>query len=142
MKIGKWLGYISIMIAAVGLVGCGSIPKEQQKNYALVVSRVGGEYGSDMDAVPFSSTESTAMISYIDGRTIFPAKSSVNLAPGEYKIQLGMRCGSSTTCHPGDPYILNLEPGKRYVLKPNGNVYVSDRFSDRSNEALYRSARK
>lgn len=136
MKIGKLLGYISIMIVAVLLAGCGSIPEEQQKNYALIESKV-SEHGWDVDRLPSSSLEITAYVGYVDGKAIFPAKPSIDLAPGDYQIQLGMRCSNSATCGPGAPYNLALEPGKRYVLKPNGQVFVSDRFSSRKNEVLY-----
>lgn len=136
MKITNLLGILTAFGLVVGIAGCGGIPKEQQKNYALVESRV-SEYGSDMDSVPSSRQVNTSYISYVDGKAILPAWPSIDLAPGKYRIQLGIGCGNTATCRPGTPYDLNLEAGKRYVLKPSGIVFVSDRFANRSQEVRY-----
>lgn len=132
-----------LLLAGVAMfAGCAtsSLSPEEQKNYAFIESRISG-YGTDMDhdTYPCPPCAQTAFISWIDGRTRGFARPAVDLPPGNYKIQVGLRCESTVTCHPSAPYNLNVEAGKRYVLKPNGVVYVSDRFSDRSHETLYKS---
>ncbi len=131
MKIRNLLSYLSVAVFAVLLVGCESIPPEQQKNYALIESRI-GEYNGDMDANP---NQMVAYISYIDGRPRMSGP-EVNLAPGPYRLQVGLACGNTATCHPSRPYEIVAEAGKRYVLKPDG-VYVSDRFGSRQGEVRY-----
>lgn len=122
--------------------GCAtsSLPPEEQKNYALIESRI-SDYGTDMDhnTYPCPPCAQTAFISWIDGQTRGFARPAVDLPPGNYKIQVGLGCGNTVTCRPSQPYNLKVDAGKRYVLKPNGQVYVSDRSADRSRETLYKS---
>lgn len=138
-KVSKYLLLSGLTLFA----GCAtsSLKPEEQKNYAFIESKI-SDYGTDMDhnTYPCPPCASTAFISWIDGRTRGFATPVVDLPPGNYKIQVGLACGNTATCHPSQPYNLKVEAGKRYVLKPNGQVYVSDRFSDRSHETLYRSA--
>jgi hypothetical protein len=135
MRIVNFTSLISLLLATIVLVGCESIPPEQLKNYGLIESRI-GLHGMDMDTLPYNSLESVAYITYIDGRPKSGGP-SINIAPGEYQFQVGLGCNSTVTCRPGAPYKINVEAGKRYVLRPNG-VYVSDRFSSRKGEVLYR----
>jgi hypothetical protein len=131
-----------ILVGLVMFTGCATstLPPEEQKNYALIESKI-SDYGTDMDhnTYPCPPCAQTAFISLIDGKPRGFARPVVDLPPGNYKIQVGLGCGSTVTCHPSSPYTLNVEAGKRYVLKPNGVVYVSNRFSDRSHETLYKS---
>lgn len=131
MKIRNLLSHLYIAVFVGLLVGCESIPPEQQKNYALIESRI-GEFGGDMDA---NRNQMVAYISYIDGRPRI-AGSEINLPPGPYRLQVGLACGNTATCHPSRPYEIAVEAGKRYVLKPDG-VYVSDRFGSRQGEVCY-----
>lgn len=128
------------------MAGCVTpLPPEQQKNYALVVSEV-NEFGGDAerDVVPCPPCAMKAHVAWIDGKVLGQApgvtfsSDGTEFLPGAYKIQVGLRCGDTATCRPGPAYHLNLEAGKRYVLKPNNVVYVSDRFSNRSAEVPYK----
>ena len=124
MKINKILGAVSLIFAIFALAGCQSIPPEQLKNYALVVSRVPDGGG-------------VAPIAAQNGRTLFPAPSSVDVLPGEYQFQLGLGCSNTATCRRGSPINLVVEAGKRYAIE-SGRVMVSNRFEDRKNEVPYK----
>lgn len=134
---------LPFIIGIATLSGCASmgdgIPPEKLGEYAQIVSRV-GMYGSNMDTLPraLEGRENTAYISWINGKSIFPARASMNILPGEYDFQLGMRCDNSATCRPGQPYKLFVKAGYRYVLTPEG-VLVSDRIQPRNgaNEHRY-----
>ena len=126
MSFAKSLQYFLLALVAYILVGCSSIPPEQQKNYALIQSGV-------------AEGISSAPVAYINGHVQFPATSSANVLPGQYQFQLGLNCGNTATCHPSRPYELVVEAGKMYVLLAGGTVMVSDRFNPRKNEVLYRA---
>ncbi len=136
MKFRKILLFVSTVLLVAGVAGCQSIPPEQQKNYALVVSQI-GETGTDMDT---NKNQMVAYISYIDGKPQV-AGPEVDMAPGRYRFQVGIGCGNTATCRPGRPYDIEVEAGKRYVLKPDG-VYVSDRFGPRTGEVRYETYRQ
>lgn len=123
MKINKILGAASLIFAFVAVAGCQSIPPEQLKNYALIESHIRDGSG-------------VAYISYQNGRSLFPAKPSIDVLPGEYQFQVGLGCSNTTTCRRGSPINLVVVAGKRYALE-SGRVMVSDRFADRKNEVPY-----
>lgn len=124
MKINKILGAASLIFAIVAIAGCQSIPPEQLKNYALVVSRIPD--GAD-----------TAPIASQNGKNLFPAKYSLDLLPGEYQFQAAIGCSNTATCRRSSPINVVVEAGKRYVLE-SGRIMVSDRFTDRKNEVPYK----
>ncbi|MDO8990072.1 MAG: hypothetical protein Q7U91_10615 [Sideroxyarcus sp.] len=131
------------MIGVTALSGCAmmgdGIPPEKLGEYAQVASRIGLR-GSNMDTLPDSRRgfENTANISWINGKSIFPAREALNMLPGEYEFQVGIGCDNTATCRPGKPYKLVVKAGMRYVLTPNA-VYVSDRYVPRNKavEAVY-----
>lgn len=143
MSIKAMSVFVTMLISATVLSGCAmfsdGIPPEKLGEYALVVSRI-GDRGSNMDTLPSSMQgfENTAYISWINGKTLFPASSQKNMLPGEYEFQVGLGCGNSATCRPSRPYKITVKAGYRYVLTPEG-VYVSDRNTPRSknSETLY-----
>ena len=132
---------VSALFGVVVLVGCVGIPQEQLKNYALIESSI-SERGQNMDTAKPNSQgipESTAYISWINGRSVFPASPSKNVLPGEYEFSVGINCSNSGLCRPSPAITLKVKAGLRYVLTPNG-VLVSDRNlpRDKSTETLYR----
>lgn len=106
----------AVLIGMLSLSGCAmlgdGIPADKLGDYALVESDIG-------------------LISWINGKTVFPARGSMNMAPGEYDFQVGIGCSNTATCHPSRPYKLVVKAGKRYVLT-QGDVMVSDRFTPRA----------
>ena len=137
MKFSNLAGYLFVAMMAVTVVGCESIPPEQLKNYGLVQSSI-GVHGSDIDHLPPNYFENAAYISYVDFK-VNGGSANRNIAPGEYTFQVGLGCDNTATCRPSMPYKIKVEAGKRYVLKPGGLIYVSDRFASRKNEVLYRA---
>lgn len=107
----------SVLLAATVLAGCAmfgeNIPPEKEGDYALIVSDI-------------SDGGSTAYISYINGKTMFPARPSTNVLPGQYNFQVGIGCSNTATCRRSQPIIVEVKAGYRYRLTLNG-VYVSDR---------------
>ena len=134
---------VSSMIGLAALSGCAmmgdGIPPEKLGEYAQIVSRV-GLHGSNMDTQPraMSGLENTANISWVNGKSIFPAREKLNVLPGEYDFQVGLGCDNTATCRPGRVYKLVVKAGYRYVITPDA-VYVSDRTQPRtsSNERIY-----
>jgi hypothetical protein len=134
---------VSSMIGLTALSGCAmmgdGIPPEKLGEYAQIVSRVGLR-GSNMDTQPrsMSGIENTANISWVNGKSIFPAREKLNVLPGEYEFQVGLGCDNTATCRPGRAYKLVVKAGYRYVITPDA-VYVSDRTQPRtnSNERIY-----
>lgn len=135
--------FLVMLIGATAMTGCAlfgeNIPPEKLGEYGLVVSAT-GTHGSDMDTLPASmgGFETTAYVSYINGKPILPALPAKNMLPGEYDFQVGLGCGEGH-CRPGRVYTIDVKAGYRYVLKPDG-VYVSDRNVPRSknSETLYK----
>ncbi len=131
-KIGS---LIAALVGAIVLAGCAAmgygIPPEKLGDYALIESRI-GLHGNNMDTLPSSMQgfERTASISWVNGKSIFPARQTLNVLPGEYSFQVGIGCDNTATCRPSVPYKLKVKPGLRYVLLPEG-VMVSDRFVPR-----------
>lgn len=128
-----------ITTASLLLIGCGgetAISQAELPNYGLVISGV-SDYGEDIDTDRHDDAIQ-AGIAYINGKVRTIATSSVNLKPGDYDIQVGLRCGDSRTCRPGKAYKITVKAGYRYVLKPDG-VYVSNRSipRDKTKEARY-----
>ena len=124
MKINKILGTAALIFSIFAIVGCQSIPPEQLKNYALIVSRVPDGGG-------------VAPIASKSGSTLFPAPTTLDVLPGEYQFQLALGCSNTATCRRGSPINLVVEAGKRYVIE-SGRVMVSNRFEDRKNEVPYK----
>lgn len=120
------------MVGAVALTGCAmmgdGIPPEKLGEYGLIESHIGAR-GSNMDTLPaaMQGFETTAYISWVNGKAAFPARPTMNVLPGEYDFQVGIGCGNTATCRPSTPYRLKVKAGLRYVLTPSG-VLVSDRF--------------
>jgi len=108
-----------------------NIPPEKLGEYALIESHTSLR-GRNMDTLPSAmrGMDNYANISWINGKTAFPAKRNMNVLPGEYTFQVGLGCDNTATCRPGTPYKLNVQAGKRYALLPEG-VMVSDRFAPR-----------
>lgn len=137
-------GMVSILLSMFVLGGCAlfgpDIPAGQEPNYALIESSI-SERGQNMDTISSSQAmyETTANISWVNGRVKFPARSSINVLPGEYEFSVGLGCSNTATCRPGPAIALDVKAGYRYVLTPNG-VFVSDRSKPRSKETetLYR----
>lgn len=127
---------MAMLVGAVAMTGCAmmgdGIPPEKLGEYAQVASRIGLR-GSNMDTLPSSRIgfENTASISWVNGKSIFPASQSLNVLPGEYTFQVGIGCDNTATCRPGVPFKLTVKAGLRYVLLPDG-VMVSDRFVPRA----------
>ncbi|BBO99605.1 hypothetical protein [Sulfuriferula nivalis] len=137
MNISKAVKFTLLTLSASILASCQSaqsIPQDQLKNYAVVETGT-NEYGADLDT---STDKFPALVSYINGTARWVSSRTMDLLPGEYQIQLGMACGNTATCHPGRKYDLNVEAGKRYVLKPYA-VLVSDRDASRSGEIPYKN---
>lgn len=141
---GKLLrGIASVLISIFVLGGCAlfgpDIPPGQEQNYALIESRI-SEHGLNVDTMSSSQGmyDSTASIGWINGKARFPARSSINVLPGEYEFSVGLGCSNSATCRPSPAVALDVKAGFRYVLTPNG-VYVSDRSKPRNKatETLY-----
>src|SRR5487761_2588010 len=88
---------VSSMIGFAALSGCAmmgdGIPHEKLGEYAQIVSRV-GLHGSNMDTQSrsMSELENTANISWVNGKSIFPAREKLNVLPGEYDFQVGLGC--------------------------------------------------
>lgn len=137
------IGLLSMLIGATALTGCkmlgDGIPPEQLGNYGLVVSRI-SEKGRSMDTLPSSQQgfDTTAYISWINGKHAMPASEMMNMLPGEYEFQVGLGCSNSATCRPSRAYKIIVKAGYRYVLTPDG-IFVSDRTIPRSQagEKLY-----
>lgn len=137
------IGLLSVLIGATALTGCkmfgDGIPPEQLGNYGIVVSRI-SEGGRNMDTLPSSleGRDTTAYVSWINGKRAMPARASMNMLPGEYEFQVGLGCSNSATCRPSRAYKIIVKAGYRYVLTPDG-IFVSDRTIPRSQagEKLY-----
>lgn len=116
------------LIGVLSLSGCAmlgdGIPADKLGSYALVESDIG-------------------LISWINGNTVFPARQSLNMAPGEYDFQVGIGCENTATCRASRPYKLVVKAGMRYVLT-RGDVMVSDRFTprDKAKQTPYMSLPK
>lgn len=129
MKI-KLVTLVSALAACLSGCGMNSVSVKDQPNHAIVVSRI-GDYGSDLDKLPSSTTEFPAYVSWINGKAVFPATPTIDLLPGEYDVQVGIACSNTATCHPSKIFNLRVEAGYRYVLKPD-IVLVSPRSVPRS----------
>lgn len=134
--LNKGLGFLmATIVGTAALTGCAmmgdGIPPEKLGEYGLIESRIGTR-GSNMDTLPASRQgfENTAYISWVNGKSVFPARPTMNVLPGEYEFQVGIGCDNTATCRPGTPYKLNVKAGSRYVLTPSA-VLVSDRFVSR-----------
>jgi hypothetical protein len=107
----------SVILTAFVMAGCAifgeSIPPEKLGDYALIVSGI-------------NDGGSTAYISVINGKTMFPARPSTNVLPGQYTFQVGLGCSNTATCRSSQPISVEVKGGYRYRLTLNG-VYVSDR---------------
>lgn len=136
MHKGLLILVLPFMIGVTALSGCAmmgdGIPPEKLGEYAQVVSRIGLR-GSNMDTLPDyrRGMENTANISWVNGKSIFPAREALNVLPGEYEFQVGIGCDNTATCRPSQAHKLVVKAGKRYVLTPYA-VYVSDRNVPRS----------
>lgn len=96
------IGLLSMLIGATALTGCkmfgDGIPPEQLGNYGIVVSRI-SEGGRNMDTLPSSleGRDTTAYVSWINGKRAMPARASINMLPGEYEFQVGLGCSNSAS---------------------------------------------
>ena len=127
---------MAMLVGAVVLSGCAmmgdGIPPEKLGEYALIESHIGLR-GNNMDTLPASmrGMENTASVSWVNGKSVFPANRTMNVLPGEYTFQVGIGCDNTATCRPGYPYKLRVKAGQRYVLLPS-EVLVSDRSIPRA----------
>ncbi|HQS58827.1 MAG: hypothetical protein B7Y56_10405 [Gallionellales bacterium 35-53-114] len=131
-------GLVLVMLSAFALGGCAlfgdGIPDDQKGNYALIVSNI-GERGEDMDQVSREQAmyHSRANIGWVNGKPQFPARTSLNILPGEYEFSVGLGCSNSASCRPSAPISIVVKAGYRYALTTRG-VFVSDRMKPWKNE--------
>ena len=128
----KWIkGLLLALTSSIVLSGCAifgdGIPEEKKGNYALIVSNT-GERGENMDKVTREQAmyHTRASIGWVNGKPQFPARTSLNILPGEYEFSVGLGCSNSANCRPGPRIPLVVKAGLRYSLSPDG-VFVSDR---------------
>ena len=101
---------LMILTVIFSLSGCATdnIPKEQLGNYGVVKARIG------------DSSDVTEM----DGKH---AHGSVNVEPGEHRVEVYV-CGSSTSsCRPVY-FTLQVEAGNAYIIRNTSIIDVYNRF--------------